>query len=220
MSFWSQFRPADCLPDHCNCEFISDSFVRQPLCAWSSLTYVFFALWLYFRLGERSFELRAFCTVFGVLGVSSFFAHMSFIQLAMALDFGSIITVISFFAILNFLEMLNQSRARITFWLSLYFVSVSFGMYFMEKLAKIGVALLVFVFAIGDLLRDMGWDFLKERTLQLSLLILGASFVLFVLDEMHWNCDPHSLWQQHSLWHIGTSFAIYLYGKWRFKDLL
>lgn len=220
MSFWSQFRPADCLPDHCNCEFISDSFIRQPLCTWTSLAYIFFALWLYWKAGEKTFEIRAWTGAFVVLGLSSLFAHASFIQFAMAFDFAGIIMVMSFFALLNMLELLNQSHGRIKAYLALYFISVASAMYFMEKLAKIGTALLIFIFAIGDLLRDMGWDFLKERTLQLSLVVLGASFTLFVLDELHWKCDPHSLLQLHSIWHLGTAFSIYLYGKWRFKDLL
>lgn len=220
MSFWSPFQPADCLPDHCNCEYISDSFIRQPLCSWTSLAYVLLALWLYRGAREKTFELKLWTAAFLILGCVSFFAHASFIQLAMAFDFAGIILVISFFALINLLELLKQSPRRMVWYLSFYFIAVASAMYFMSKLAKIGIALLVFVFAIGDLLRDMGWSFLKERTLQLSLLVLGASFTLFVLDELHWKCDPHSLLQLHSIWHIGTAFSIYLYGKWRFKDLL
>ena len=87
----------------------------------------------------------------------------------------------------------------------------------MDKWTRISICVLIFIFSIGDVIREMGWKFLKARTLQISLLILGCSFGLFLIDEAHYRCDPYSLFQWHSIWHMGTAFSIYFYGKWRFE---
>jgi hypothetical protein len=152
------------------------------------------------------------------MGLSSLIGHMTFVKVFLALDFASIVMVLSFFAILNLLKLLKVNSGRILIILALYYVGLYFAMLSMNKWGNIGMCLLIFVFSIGDMIREMGRSFLKARTLQLSLLILTVSFGLFILDEMHIGCDPYSLFQWHSLWHIGTAAAMFFYGKWRFED--
>ncbi len=219
MSFWHHFPQAHCLPDHCNCEFISDAFIRQPSAFWSSLVYLALGILLYQEVQNKNFKLKLWTSLTLLLGVSSMFAHMSFIQLAMAMDFAAIIMVLSFFALTNFLELLKLSRVKILLTLVLYYISIVGVMYYMSKWSKIGVCLLIFLFALSDLLRSMGWNFLKAPLLQYTIIMLVASFTFFIMDEMRIACDPHSPWQLHSFWHAGTAVSIYLYGKWRFSDL-
>src|SRR5690606_13911812 len=99
----------------------------------------------------------------------------------------------------------------------IYYGALFLAMYFLGKWAKVGVCLLVFAFAIGDVIRDIGWKFLQARTLQLSILVLGISFGIYIMDEMHIDCRPESLFQWHSVWHAGTAVSMFLYGKWRFE---
>lgn len=216
MSFWDRFQQAACIEDSCGCSFIYDSLIRQPPNFWSSLFYIFFGLLLYREVKEKSFELKAWVTVTTVLGFSSMFAHASFIEVAMAMDFGGIILVISFFALLNLLELLKVSKTRILFYFILYYFSIILLMYSMNKWVKVAICVMIFAFSLGDLIRSIGWSFLRARLLQLSILILMVSFSLFLLDELKIGCDPHSNFPLHSFWHLGTALAIYLYGKWRF----
>lgn len=216
MSLWDHFSQATCLPDNCGCSFIYDSLIRQPPNFWSSFIYIFLGLWLFREVKNKSFELKAWVTLTVVLGLSSMFAHASFTQIAMAMDFGGIILVLSFFALLNLLELLKVSKSHILLYFTLYYLSIILIMYSMNKWVKVAICLMIFAFSMGDLVRSIGWSFLKARLLQYSILVLTVSFTLFMFDELRIGCDPHSPFPLHSFWHLGTAFSIYLYGKWRF----
>lgn len=216
MNFWSRFEPSSCYPNKCQCEAVRDTIIRQPSSFWSSLAYIFAGLAIYRAVREKSRDLKMWTLVCCLMGLSSMFGHASFIRVSLALDFASIILVLSFFALLNLLSLLKQSTGRILLFFMAYYVALYFAMFSMGKFAKIGTCLLIFLFSVGDVIRDVGWKFLEEKTLQLSLFILTLSFGFFVIDEMHIGCDPHSLFQWHSLWHIGTGLSMYFYGKWRF----
>lgn len=216
MSFWQRFDPPSCFPDDCMCEGVRDAWIRQPSAFWSSLAYLMAAFSIYRYIRPKSFELKMWAGVCALLGFSSHFGHMSFTKIALALDFASIVLTLSFFALLNLFLLLKQSALRMLTYFLLYYIVLFFVMYSMDKWTKIGVCLLIFLFAIGDVIREMGLSFLKARTLQLSLVILAVSFGLFLIDEFHVMCNPESLFQFHSLWHIGTAASIFFYGKWRF----
>lgn len=217
MSFWSQFEPPGCYPDKCQCEAVQDSFIRQPSAFWSSFAYVIAGILIYRYINQKSFELKMWAGVCVLMGFSSLFGHMTFTKFALALDFASIVLVLSFFALLNLFELLKVRRMFLYF--GVYYVVLFFAMHSMEKWTKIGMCLLIFMFAMGDVVREMGWKFFEARKLQISLLVLCASFGLFLLDENHVMCDPLSFWQFHSLWHIGTAISMFFYGAWRFEAI-
>lgn len=216
MNPWSSFPPASCYPDQCNCELTRDALIRQPSAFWSSLAYIFAALFIYREIAHKSVDLKMWASVCFLMGLSSLFGHASFINLALALDFASIILVLSFFALLNLLRAYQQSLVKIFLCFFLYYVSLFVAMYYMGKWPKIFFCLVIFVFSLADIIRTYGMGFLKNQTLQLSLGILGISFGMFLVDEFHVGCVPESWFQWHSLWHIGTAVSMYYYGKWRF----
>lgn len=217
MSFWSQFDPPGCFPDKCQCEAVRDSFIRQPSAFWSSFSYVIAGFLIYRYIRPKSFELKMWAIVCVLMGLSSLVGHMTFTKFALAMDFASIILVLSFFALLNLFELLKVRW--MFFYFGLYYVALFFAMYSMEKWTKISLCLLIFVFAMGDVVREQGWKFFQARNLQLCLLTLTASFGLFLLDENHVMCSPSSLFQFHSLWHVGTAISMFFYGLWRFEDI-
>jgi len=183
MNPWSSFLPATCLPDQCNCEFTRDALIRQPSAFWSSFAYLFTALLIYREIGNKTVELKMWAGVCFLMGLSSLFGHGSFINLALALDFASIILVLSFFALLNLMGNYREKIFRIFFIFLLYYISVFAIMYYMDKWPKIFISLLVFAFSLFDLVRTCGIDFFKHRALQISLGILVISFGMFLLDE-------------------------------------
>lgn len=219
MNFWLQFDQASCYPDKCQCEVARDAFIRQPSAFWSSFAYIFAALAIYRYVAKKSMELKLWTSVCFLMGTSSLFGHMSFTRFALAMDFASIVLVLSFFALLNMFLMLKQSVGRILLYFFTYYLALFASMWAMGKWAKIGVCVLIFIFSVSDMIREMGWKFLKARTLQLSLLILTVSFGLFLIDEFHIGCNPESWFQWHSVWHIGTALAMFFYGKWRFDEI-
>jgi hypothetical protein len=219
MNPWKNFDQAVCLPDNCMCEGIRDSLIRQPSATWSSVAYVLAAFAIYRHVKEKTMNLKMWAMVCILMGLTSFFGHMSFVRFSLALDFASIVLVMSFFSIWNLLTRLKQSLGRIFIFFGLFYLTLYGVMFSMTKMGKISVVFIVFTFAIIEIIREMGPGFLKARTLQYSLGVFAFSFGLFVMDEMHVNCSPLGLFQLHSLWHIGTSVAMFLFGKWRFDEL-
>lgn len=210
MNLWERFEPASCMPVNCGCEGIRDAFIRQPSTTWSSLAFIFASITIYRYVKPKGPELKLWALVCMLMGITSFFGHMSFIRVSLALDFASIILVLSYFALI---KIIKNHRF---FWLLLFYIAVFFVMYSLDKWTKIGACLMIFAFAKVDILKEMGFKFYQARDLKIALVVLGVSFGLFVMDEMHLMCSPESLFQFHSLWHIGTAISMFFYGKWRF----
>lgn len=217
MNPWTGFAPASCFPDKCQCEMVQEGLIRQPSAFWSSLAYLFAAFAIYRHIAHKTTELKLWTLVCVLMGLSSLFGHASFINLALALDFASIILVLSFFALLNFFLRFKLSYERIIVYFVLYYGLLYGAMYFLGKWPKIIFCLVIFLFSLFDIIREAGWTFFKAKSILLSLLVLIVSFGMFLIDEFHLHCDPKSWFQWHSLWHIGTALSIYYYGKWRFS---
>lgn len=211
MSFWDRFEPSSCYPDKCQCEAVQDALIRQPSSFWSSLAYVVAGGAIYREIKNKSHELKMWAGVCCLMGLSSMFGHGSFIRISLALDFASIVLVLSFFALLNYLR--KFSVARIMAFFSVYYVALFMAMYQLGKWPKIGACLAIFAVSLGEVAKRK-----VDMNLFLCLGILALSFGFFVIDEMHIGCDPHSLFQFHSLWHLGTGLSMYFYGKWRFTN--
>ena len=139
-------------------------------------------------------------------------------EVAMACDFAAICLLLLAPGLLRLLE--KKLPDSILFILvPLLFTLVTLGFYGAEKLTKIGLALVTFVFSIADHLiheskriRDPGFG--KAVT------ILVASFLFFIWDESKIHCEPNSWLQGHTLWHFGSAWSIYEYTRWRFGPTL
>lgn len=215
--FWLQFEQSPCLPDQCNCEYISNELIRQPNAFWTSIPYILFALWLFRQVKQRNFEFNVWIGLFTLVGLCSMFGHASFTKLSMAMDFAAIIVLISYFSLFH---AFNRAKASFLIFLVVYYALVIVAMYVLDKWTKVALCLIIFFISLVDLLRQTKWRFMTEHLLLQSILILILSFAFFLVDELRIICDPHSVWQFHSLWHLGTAAAIYAYSRWRFKDLL
>lgn len=217
MSYWSQFKPASCLPHNCDCEFIQDAWIAQPVAFWSSLSYIFFALLLYWMVPKKSNTLKLWTGCFILIGLFSQFAHGSFIELAMATDFAGIVLVISFFFIIKWLNRWVTNPWRICFILGSYLGGLIMAFYSLDKWFKISLCIVIFLIAIIELIHSEGKKFFKDKDLHRSLIVLFVSFIFFLTDELKLMCDPHSWMQGHSVWHVGSAVTLFLYGKWRFR---
>lgn len=218
MNFWSQFTMGHCYPS-CGCEPLLDAIIMQPLAFWSSLAYLVTAIMIYRRVEKKNLELKLWTWTLVYLTFSSMFAHASYTRLALAMDFSSIVVLISLFTFYNLLLLLKQSKSRIIFWTILYISVLISCFYYMGGWARIGICLLIFFFAVGDLVRDMRTELFRARARPFwnCLWILAASFVAFVVDTTGVVCTPDSWIHGHTIWHFGTAVSAYFYGVWRFK---
>lgn len=218
MNIWSSFPRANCLPNNCGCEFVHlDQLIAQPSAFWSSLFHIIFAIFLYTQTKHKSQRLKLWILSVILLGLSSHFAHGSFLEFAMAMDFAGIVLVMSFFTLYKWLVKWVSSTPKLVFLLLSYQGGLWMTFYSLEKWFKVGLCVVIFTISIVELLHSEGKAFLKARDLHIALVILVLSFALFMIDELRLICDPHSWITGHSIWHLGTALSLYYYGKWRLR---
>ncbi len=216
-TFWAQFPQGDCMP-RCGCEILGSGLIMQPLGFWSSLAYGICGIILYRRIQQHSLKLKIFVGLLFYLCVSSMFAHASYLKIALAMDFSSIIVLISFFPAYSFLVLLKRTPGQIIFWLSAYVMSLVAILYFISGWPRITICLLIFLFALGDLFRERRNQLLgpRSRSFWLFLSIMFLSFCAFVVDTTHYICHPTGWIHGHEFWHCGTALGTYYFGRWRF----
>jgi hypothetical protein len=214
MSPWSTWIAAACLPDHCNCEAVRAAWIAQPSAFWSSGAY--FVAWTALWLKRRQFSdgFKVWMLAFFILACASHFAHGSMTEVAMACDFGAICLLLLTPPLLQF-RLGRGSNILMGAGLVLLFGMLSAAFYGAGKMTKIGVALSVFGVSLlehGRTLRDR----IREPGFKKALTLVTLSFLLFIWDESKLHCEPESWLQGHSLWHLGSAWAIAEYGRWRF----
>ena len=210
--FWEDFVQATCLPNNCGCELIRfGEWIRQPANFFSSLAYVFIGIRLLFI--SKTFHQRFWSSLCIVLGISSHLAHASFVQVFMSMDFTSIITLM----IYPPLTMLTQKKGKGIHLLSVLVSSlIIFGlMFFLPKWIKIISSLGLFAVILVYHIRYMKNE-LRHGTFLGSLALLTLGFLFFMLDEAKIFCVADNWFQLHSLWHVLTALALFMYGKWSF----
>jgi hypothetical protein len=216
-TFWAQFAQADCMPK-CGCEALGSGLIMQPIAFWSSFAYLLSAYFLYRRIQNRTLKLKIFVGLLTYLCFSSLFAHASFIKIALAMDFSSIVVLISFFPAYNLLTMLKRTPAQIIGWITLYVLSLVSVLYFISGWPRIILCLLIFLFALGDLFRERRKDLMSSRSRSFwqFLSIMFLSFCTFIVDTSHMICEPDGLIHGHMFWHFGTALGTYFFGRWSF----
>jgi len=209
--FWANLTPAQCLPSSCNCEFIRSEIIAQPFSFWSSLIYV--VIGVLFLQKKNNHILWGGTLI--VLGFSSMFAHGSFTELALSMDFASIIIILLFSTVIDFKFLSNLKRKF--FFLIAEYIMLVWLLFNLNKWPKISLALMVFLLALGNI-------FYKRKTLKLNkdfykgFFLICISFILFLVDELKVLCSPNGFLHGHTFWHLGSGVALYYFGKWRFSD--
>ncbi len=217
MNFWKQFEPATCLPYSCNCELVRDAFIRQPSAFWSSFSYLAVSFATIYFIKNNSAQVRNWAFVCFIMGLSSLFGHMSFTRFSLAIDISTIILVMTFFPLVNFSSRIFFSKHQLLFLFLFFYISLFLGIYHLGKWSKVFLCVVVFILVMRDAFKFKSTK-VRLKDLKISLSILFFSFALFLLDEFHVGCEPESLFQLHSLWHLGTAFSMYFYGKWRLNE--
>ncbi len=214
MILWQQFVRSPCFPD-CSCEYMQvDSWINQPIAFWSSLAYLIPIYFLNKNLKEKTETTKLWNLCLMILTLSSMFCHASFIRLSVAMDFASIGIIMGFFPLMYFFKHQNRRLVFILFFIAQTLVYFTLG-----KWPKIACSIVIYLLALYEVLQTHGNKFLKARSLQLSLLILSGSFLLFLLDDQKVIlCDPHGWVHGHTLWHFGTAWSAYFFARWRFID--
>lgn len=214
MILWDKFTRSQCFPD-CSCEIIrQESWINQPLAFWSSLAYLAPIYFLNRGLPQKNQYTRLFNLCLVVLALSSLFCHASFIRLSVAMDFAGIGLVIGFFPLV---KLVRGKHLYLTF--ALFFALQVIVNYELGKWPKISLSILIFLFALAEVVQSFGKNFLRAKSLLISLLFLTVSFLMFLLDDQKiFFCDESGWLAGHTLWHYGTAASTFYFARWRFID--
>lgn len=217
---WSLYNRALCLPDNCGCEFVDlNAWLAQPSAFWSSGFYLIFAFVLYAQIRAKTQRLKLWTFSLILLGLVSHFAHGSFLEFAMSMDFGGIILVTSFFPLYQWISKRITKTSLQMLLIFLYQTILWYLFYSLNKWVKFSICIVAFAMAFSEIYVSEGKAFFKARVLHYALGVLLLSFTIFMLDELKIFCDPHGWLTGHTIWHLGTAISLYLYGKWRFREI-
>jgi hypothetical protein len=214
MDPWADWIRAACLPSNCNCEAVRQAWIAQPSAFWSSGAYFLALMASWISVRQKTVAFGIWILAFGILGLASHFAHGSMTEVAMACDFAGICLLL----LTPGFTRIARTRASPRFHFAatpLLFLILVWAFYGSGKLIKIGIALGTFLISMMEH-RFSEPERIREPGFRKSLGILVASFMLFLWDESKIQCEPTHWIQGHTLWHLGSAWAIYEYTRWRF----
>ncbi len=230
---WENWRPATCTTSNtgCFCELIRNGCIRQPVNAWSSLSFVFIGFLILARAkpdthrgsGRKFINLITakplysviYALIIIVIGLGSAFYHASLSFVGQTLDVLGMYLFASFYIVYN-LSRIYQFKAYIA---AIQFILLNailsyFLIYHPEFRRYIFVALIVAALILEIVLRRKRKIRINSRYIYAALVIMLFSFILWLLDTFGVICNPESVFQLHAVWHLGGAAAgglLYLY---------
>jgi hypothetical protein len=216
-------RPADCFPNHCFCEAVGATFIRQPIDSITNIAYVIagviIILFTKKLLANNRPQIRNSLStkllyIYGLahiaVGVGSFLYHSTFTFFGEQMDDDSMYLVASFillfsiadrkvFSTRNFLK--NYLILNIILELLILKFPVVRGLVF---------ATLIIAATVSEISKSRA----KNRATKydssfylVSLAIFTLAYAFWILDYTRIWCHPESLYQGHAIWHVLTALA-------------
>ncbi|MFP5387330.1 MAG: hypothetical protein ACLGHN_14730 [Bacteriovoracia bacterium] len=210
------FAPIDCFP-HCGCEQTT-FLIRQPVAVASSLAYFFVGFLLLKKANKSGVSHRGWPFLIFLIGTTSILAHSSFTKIAMAMDFTSIILLITYFPMLDVLKLkgVRQIPSYVSF--PLYYILLIGLLLPFTMLQQYFIAMIMFFFSVAHLIKEKTLSVLYDKRLIFSLAVIGFSLVFMFIDKHEFFCGIRYMPYGHTIWHCGSAVGIYLFGKWYFFE--
>lgn len=218
-------RQATCLPDDCFCEALRyGEWIRQPANTWSNLGFIAVAILIVILVSRSNGNARnrliiypslSWLFAFGILltGVGSFFYHASFTFVGQWFDVMGMYFSITFFLIYNFDRLHNLKPGKV--YLAYFAMNGLLGLalYVIPEARRYLFATCVLLMVASIFYTQ--WKLktpIKTKYIIWSIVSFVVAYVLWVLDLKHIVCEPNSLWQLHSVWHLlGAVSAMFIY---------
>ena len=215
---FSPFNFIDCYP-HCGCEpYIPWLLVRQPWAFASSLAYFAIGYLLHLQGKKRGVSLKGLPFLMCLVGTTSMFAHSNFTKLAMAMDYASIIFLITFFPLMEVLTRTKLRSIPLGLVLPLVYISLIVTLLPFKLIEQYWISSVFFMIALVHIYRKKGPLFILEKKVLISFLLLGVSVCFMFLDKLEWFCDLKFVPYGHTTWHFGSAVSMYIFWHWYFFD--
>jgi len=219
---WIGWKPATCMPNDCFNEAVRFGVVRQPVNAWSSLTFILIGIAIATQANptvqrERSDALLpnlspTLTLLYGiaivVIGLGSWFYHASLTFIGQAFDVQGMYLLITFALIYSASRLISITTAT-------FVMAFCCGNLFLllVQLSQPGIrrylfAALVLATLLLEYRRWRSQGHLDNRRyLIAALLLLLIGFSIWLLDMAHLWTSPYSLLQGHAIWHVLSALA-------------
>ena len=219
---WDSFSPAAlhfCEEELC-------AWIEQPANTWSNLAYIFIGAWLVRKaLGDNRADLAVIGVIEILIGIGSFFFHMSSTHVGEVVDVGCMFLLVGYVLTLNTHRTLAKKRG--------------FGLTFQHQLLAFGAlvtlsvtVLLVFKGDIGVVffaiqaviaghlemrMKRKNPDPVSYRPLAHLLIVFGIAWAIWWVDILGIKCDPtNHVIQGHAAWHVINAWVfLFLYQFYR-----
>lgn len=224
---WNNYRPANCLPSHCFCEYIKNGFIRQPVDAFTNLAYVFLGILMIYWLYKNWKKTRKFLIIFALaniaVGVGSFLYHASFTFFGMELDDDTMYLIGSFMLFFSLSRFYQFSFRK---FLSLYLLlnlTLEMMIYFFPVIRGVLFGFLVLGTIVSETMAIRKKDGLGEKKyFRLAVYLFLLAYLFWISDYKKIICWPESLYQGHAVWHLlsalaGFSMFLYMYSAYQKK---
>ena len=221
------------------CEFNDTSkFFHQSMNTYSNLIYFFFGIFIcliaiqdsdnqLFNSKNRlaNFPELSFLIGFSFIYLSfgSAFFHASLTWIGQRVDMNGTyslsisILLIALYEVFHKIELSKTAKRNLIVFALVLIISF----YQIALLVSSSVLLPIFIFSAWILITVNYFQFPKERSLTLALVsIISIVIALKIrtMDVQKINCDPHSLYQGHSIWHFLAGLSSFCsYAFFRFK---
>ncbi len=200
------------------CERELCGWITQPANTWSNLAYIVVGVWLVrLALREDQRGLAAIGVIEIIIGLGSFFFHMSSTHLGEVVDVGAMYMLSGFALVTN----LSRYRSRTgrplsgSFCVGLYVVLVVVSITAIAVFkGEVGVWLFAIQAVVAGHLEMRMYRRLgpepSYRAVQKLLLVFGLAWAFWWVDILGVFCDPDNHWLQgHAAWHVLNSAVFY-----------
>ncbi len=215
------------------CEFNNpDRFFHQSMNTYSNLVYFFLGILIcqiaWWDYKNRNFEnrlanfpllsaLMGFCFIY--LGFGSAFFHASLTWAGQRVDmngtYGVTLTLVGI-GLYHVLHKINfTERAKRIWIITMVLIIISF--YQVHLLVSSSILVPVLILLMMIFMGINYFQFPRQRYILLgilSLILIMVAVKIRIMDVQKINCDPHSWYQGHSVWHLLTglsSFCTYAF---------
>jgi hypothetical protein len=208
------------------CEAELCAWVEQPANTWSNLAYLFIGGWLIHRAlrdGRRDLSVIGIIEV--LIGLGSFFFHMSSTHVGEVVDVGFMYLLVGYVGVVNLHRFLVKVRGH---GLSFARQMSSFAAIVVASIAAlvvfkgdIGVVIFALLAVGAGHLETRMWRTMRDpvsyKPLRNLLLTFSLAWAIWWLDLLKIGCNPENHFVQgHAIWHLLNAFVfVFLYQFYR-----
>lgn len=188
--------------------------IAQPVNAFSSFIFVLVAGYLiYYLLQTKKYILDTplysylFIINVALIGITSFVAHATLTWWGGMMDFESMYLLVTL-AILIGLAWLYpiSKKSLITIWL-LVNIPLTYAAGQSGRVTDYTFMGLIFVLIALEIVAMTKMKIKSSIYFWLALITMAIGYGIWQLDTLKIWCNPYSIWQGHSLWHLLTAVA-------------